>query len=170
MASFQQGYEAGFAGIFTAYYAALCYYACRFVVDKTAAEDIVQDCFIKLWQRHHNFSNMPQVRAYIYKIVRFGCIDYLKRQAREEAIDVGEGIDEPVLNHLIRTETWRQIFDLVESLPPGVGRVIKMLYIEGKSIKETAEELHKSIHTIKSHRARGIALLRKRHAGTGVNH
>ena len=163
--TFQQGGATGFTAVFTEYYASLCYYANRYTKDREAAEDIVQDCFIKLWERHNNFSSLIQVRAYLYKIVRFGCIDYLKEQGKEVVIAGGEGTEEPVLHQMIRTETWRQIYHLVETLPPAVARVIKMLYIEGKSIKETADLLHKSVYTIKSHRARGIALLRSRNNG-----
>ena len=163
--SFQRGEEKGFAAIFTEYYPALCYYAIRYVKDKAATGDIVQECFIKLWQRRENFNNLEQIRAYLYKIVRFGCIDHLKKESKDAAISIEEETEEPVLHHIIRTETWRQLYGLVETLPPAVARVIKMLYIEGKSIRETADELHKSVYTIKSQRARGIALLRSRNTG-----
>ncbi len=60
--------------LFKAYYQPLCLYAMHYLAgDREQAEDIVQECFVKLWQ------NIPaQPRAFLYTAVRNACIDYLR--------------------------------------------------------------------------------------------
>ena len=61
--------------LFKAYYRPLCLYAMHYLAGNSSeAEDIVQECFVKLWQ------HIPvQPRAFLYTAVRNGCIDYLRR-------------------------------------------------------------------------------------------
>jgi len=62
--------------------------------------------------------------------------------------------------NIIRAETLRQLKEAMNQLPAQCKKVFFKLYIEGKSVKETAEELKLTISTIKNQRARGIKLLR----------
>lgn len=41
--------ESTFRDMFMSYYPALCHYADSFLMDKTIAEDVVEDVFLKLW-------------------------------------------------------------------------------------------------------------------------
>ena len=79
--------------LFKQLYRPLCVYAMHYLKGNTeAAEDIVQDCFIKYWQ-----SRPDNGRAFLYVSVRNACIDYLRRQHPEAniaAIDFDPGASE----------------------------------------------------------------------------
>ena len=58
--------------IFQQYYRPLCLYATHYLHDIDEAEDVVQDCFVKLISR----SIMPEnIKAFLYISVRNACID-----------------------------------------------------------------------------------------------
>ena len=60
---------------FQEYYRPLCLYAMHYLSgDVDAAEDVVQDCFVRLWQREADND-----RAFLYTAVRNACIDRLRR-------------------------------------------------------------------------------------------
>ena len=64
--------------IFQHYYRPLCLYATHYLHDIDEAEDVVQDCFVKLISR----SIMPEnIKAFLYTSVRNACIDRLRRQS-----------------------------------------------------------------------------------------
>ena len=64
--------------IFQQYYRPLCLYATHYLHDIDEAEDVVQDCFVKLISR----SIMPEnIKAFLYTSVRNACIDRLRRQS-----------------------------------------------------------------------------------------
>ena len=47
----RSGDATAYATLFSAYYQRLCRYAMRFVRDDAATEDLVQDCFLRLYER-----------------------------------------------------------------------------------------------------------------------
>ena len=51
--------EAQFRFIFDKYYIALCMFANQYVEDDALAADIVQECFVKLWQLWGDFMYVP---------------------------------------------------------------------------------------------------------------
>ena len=64
--------------------------------------------------------------------------------------------------NIIRAETLRQVKEAMEQLPAQCKKVFYKLYIEGKTVAETANELHLTVSTIKNQKARGIKLLKLR--------
>lgn len=62
--------------VFKRLYRPLCLYAAHYLSgDLDAAEDVVQDCFVRLWQH-----GAKDERAFLYAAVRNACIDSLRRK------------------------------------------------------------------------------------------
>lgn len=68
--------------------------ALRLTRNRTAAEDLVQDAFLKAWRSFHTFQAGTNVRAWLYKILMNAYIDSYRRAARAPEIvdqeDVGD--------------------------------------------------------------------------------
>jgi RNA polymerase sigma-70 factor (ECF subfamily) len=62
----------------------------------------------------------------------------------------------------IRAEFYAEIHNAIKTLPPECRKIFTMLYIEGKTVRETADELGLARSTIKTQKARGLAMLRKK--------
>lgn len=61
--------------VFKKLYKPLCLYALHYLGnDLNSAEDVVEDCFVKLWE--HEPKNQE---AYLYASVRNACIDILRK-------------------------------------------------------------------------------------------
>ena len=60
----------------------------------------------------------------------------------------------------IETEVFEEIFQAIEELPTECGRIFKMSYIEGKSIKSIMETLNIAESTIKTQRQRAKKILK----------
>jgi RNA polymerase sigma-70 factor (family 1) len=166
--AFQRGEEQGFTYFFNELYPALLYYAFRIVRDRAIAEDVVGESFIKIWERHSQFSHPKVIKSWLYTTVRNGCLNRLlqeqRKQAREEKLARSQegSYQESSLNEIIRAEVVREVHATIECLPTACRTIFQMLYIQGKTVREIAEELHLSISTIKNQKARGLALLRKK--------
>lgn len=166
--AFRQGEERGFTYFFNSLYRALTYYAFRIVDDRQTAEEVVGDAFIKIWERHHTFNHAGAITTWLYTTVRNGCLHRLKQDQRmqekhellaRQQKNMHEGF---VLHEIIRTEVLREIHKHIESLPGACQNIFKMLYIQGKTVREIADELQLSVSTIKNQKAKGIASLRSR--------
>lgn len=166
--AFQQGKEQGFTYFFTSLYPALVYYAGRILNDRAAAEDVVEESFIKIWERHSNFTHPNVIRSWLYTTVRNACITRLQQEERnhvkkEQLVSLYENSHEnSVLHDIIRAEVISEVHAYIESLPTECRKIFKLLYIQGKTVRETAKELRLSVSTIKNQKARGLMLLRNR--------
>ena len=59
-----------FKEVYEEYFTALKYFAMRYVKDEEVACDLLQDVFVKLWEKGDRFENVIQLKTYLYRIVR----------------------------------------------------------------------------------------------------
>lgn len=162
---FRKGDPQALNAIFKMYYAPLCLFAERMLHDRPAAEDVVGDTFIKLWNRHTDFENLMNIKAFLYITTRNACLNLLKQLQRESlskkqlAYLTGdtEGF---VLNEIVRSEILQEINREIENLPSQCKKIFKMSYLQGKKNQDIADQLQISVHTVKNQKARAIQLLK----------
>jgi RNA polymerase sigma-70 factor (family 1) len=172
--SFQRGEEKGFTYFFKSLYPALVFYASRFLQDRTTSEDVVSESFKKIWDRHEAFSHPKVIKSWMYTTVRNGSLTRLQNTERiqnyqDQLVRNTEGLSESsVLDEITKIETIRELHAHIKSLPTECSKIFKKLYIEGKTVREAAEELNLSISTIKNQKARGLGILKKKMGGFSV--
>jgi RNA polymerase sigma-70 factor (family 1) len=171
--SFQQGEEQGFNYFFQQLYKPLVHFAQTFLKQTEAAEDVVEDGFVKLWQKKGSIESASAIKPYLYKTVRNACIDMLRKQVHRDAyvVHINKSPREFVpdtTQNIITAEAMHQVYAAVQNLPAKYRRVFQMLYVEGKEIKDIALELNLPLSTLKSQKARTLELLKKQlpHLGT----
>jgi RNA polymerase sigma-70 factor (family 1) len=163
--SFRTGKERGFDFFFKSYYKALCFFANRYLNDLAAAEDIVSEAFMQLWKNHEKIETEIHLRNYLYKTVYHGCLRCLENEERKIRHEksfaaMAEEYEKDFSENIVRAETLRQLKEAMNQLPAQCQKIFFKLYIEGKSVKETADELNLTASTIKNQKARGIKLLK----------
>ena len=168
--AFLKGREEGFDALFHRYYPPLRYLAQDLLGSHAAAEDIVSDSFVKLWERRGRLGTSGSIRAWLYTTVQNACI-YVLRREKLKMLHLaytkrsGEGQERPVLHRLIEAETLHRLHTALKTLPPKCGKVLRMYYLEEKSLQEIAAELNLSLSTVKSQKGRAVELLKKRVGG-----
>lgn len=75
----RQNDETVFEELFRRYWPRLYSYSLRFTKDDEAARDIIQDCFVKLWEKRHSLSSVS-FRSLIFTMVRNACLNYVKHK------------------------------------------------------------------------------------------
>ncbi|WP_079643990.1 RNA polymerase sigma factor [Sphingobacterium nematocida] len=148
--------------LFRQYYGRLCVYATGILADPNAAEDVVAAVFLNIIA---NGSKGDVGLAYLYRAVKNGCLKNI-RQENTHTKYLGSGMiavsEDAYDKHIIQTELTVALSALLEELPEGCSRILKMSYVEGLKNAEIAEKLCISIHTVKSQKNRGLSLLRER--------
>lgn len=128
--------------------------------DAQTAEDIVQDSFVLLWQRRHQLQHITAIKGYLYTTVRNQSLKHLEKLKRQKLIVVPQeepGSDESI----IAAETARELYAMIATLSPALQQIIRLYYLEGKSNKEIAKQLHIEPDTVIRQRLRAILALRK---------
>src|SRR5690606_25622655 len=72
--------EQDYDRLFKILYKPLCFFAYKFLLDKDKAEDIVQECLLRFWQRKERFESFLKIRSFLYVSVRNSCYDELEHQ------------------------------------------------------------------------------------------
>jgi RNA polymerase sigma-70 factor (family 1) len=166
--AFKSGNEKGFDFFFRNLFPSLCFFANRMLNDRCEAEDIASSAFIKIWKRHSQFNDARNIRSYLYQIVRNDCLKFHRQQKRSTIItkeikylSIGD-LENNYEADIIRAEFLREIYKAINTLPAQCRRIFKMLYIQGKSIKEISTELEISASTIRTQKSRGLIVLKQK--------
>ena len=144
--------EAQFRFIFDKYYITLCMFANQYVEDDALAADIVQECFVKLWQLRDDFMYVDQIKSFLYTSVRNKSLNELEhtKVMNEYAQKVMEmGKDSFFQDKVIAEESYRILVDAIDKLPPQMKNIMR-LALEGKTNPEIAEALNISGETVHS--------------------
>ncbi len=118
------------------------------------AEDITQDCFVRLWQKLPSFRGESQFSTWLHKLAVNQSLTSIKKQKSWKQRFLGlESAAEP-----IKTDDYDELDKLIMALPERARIVFVFHAIEGYRHDEIASLLNIAIGTSKAqyHRARGL--------------
>lgn len=152
--------------IFDLYSSALYNYALRLCSDPLRADNIVGDVFAKLLEQW-SAGNGPSsnLRAYLYETTYHLIIDEARYSHREAPLEVVDFLRNDGQSTLVSLEN-RMLFDAVivaikKDLTEDQRHVIILRFLEGFSLRETADIIGKEVYNVKVIQNRGVAKLRK---------
>jgi RNA polymerase sigma-70 factor, ECF subfamily len=137
--------------------------ASRLLSPLSEAEDLTQDVFLELWRDAGRYdATRGGVRGWILTKARSRALDRRIKTARQRrAIDPLGPVDgHYVTDDRIGSER-RALREAFEQLPPSQRTVLELVYAEGLSTHEVAEQIGTPIGTVKSRIAYGLARLRE---------
>ena len=159
----QYGDEKSLEALFKEINSTLCNYAYYLTGDQFAAEEIVQDVFLKIWQNRENIKLSGSLKSYLLKSVRNHSINYLlhkktkkntvnKLQPDESWQTIRDIIedDDFIVEKLEAKDTEKKIKAIVDTLPEHCREVFLLSRIENKTNKEIALSLKISVNTVKT--------------------
>ncbi len=159
------GEEKNFDYFFRQYYTALCFFAQSIIHNQEDAKDIVQDCFIKIWDDAAITEKTDTVKSFLYTMVHNRCIDYLRKQkVITKATHHLENNEEDFeyFDELAFAEMMRQVIEHIEELPANMSTILKKYYLQGKKHKDIANELSTTPNAVQLHKAKAIKLLKQK--------
>lgn len=162
-----EGDETAFQLLFKQNYASLVMYAERFGLSREDAEDVAMGVLGKLWQGREKLPEIRYLPAFLYRSVKNGCIDLLKKKKRAGLTDkiYSEqgltGDESYALREAIRAEVLRRIDEDIKTLPEKYKIVFELTYYSGMNSRQIAEKLGVSITNVTSRRSRALQLLKK---------
>jgi RNA polymerase sigma factor (sigma-70 family) len=134
-----------------------------FVDDRDAAEDLVQEAFLRLARHAGRIDAIERAPAYLRSIVLNLARDHNRRglvSLRHHATEGREvDIDGSVVDELVRSEDHRRVLDAVRELSTRQRDCITLRYFEELSIDEIATTLGLSANSVKTHLRRAMAAL-----------
>jgi RNA polymerase sigma-70 factor (ECF subfamily) len=158
------------------YESALLRYATRLVNDTSAAQDVVQDVFIKLCRGWRNGSHPgEQLRSWLFRVTHNAAVDYIRRESRLRVLHERQAehaaVEAPAGQRrtLLAKETHALVLEHLRLLDPREQQVVVLRLQEGMSYREIADVTGRSegnVGCILHHALKKLAASLKR-AGIG---
>ena len=165
--SCQRGDREAFRALFELHKDKVYSIALHYTGDESAAVDIAQDTFVKLFSSIRDFRGEARFESWLYRLVVNGCLDQ-KRRGRRLLPFVNQLLEdlrcsgETALTKLLRQELSEQVRSAVARLSPKQRIVIVLRYTESLSYQEIAEVLGCSRGTVASRLNRAHSVLERR--------
>lgn len=159
-----QGDEAAFARLFHTYYNRLCAFVMHLTGSMPLSEEIVQEIFIRIWEKREKLSQVTHFHPYLYAVAKNYSMSFLKKLGREMArkqewemsvVNGGEEGEDIVI------KSYRNIIDqAISELPAQRQKVYLLSRDEGLRQAEIAERLAISLETVKKHMVLALRSIR----------
>jgi RNA polymerase sigma-70 factor (sigma-E family) len=134
-----------------------------FVDDRNAAEDLVQEAFLRLHGSFHRIEDRNRAVAYLRSIVlnlardhnRRGLVSLRHRLPEEQG-------SASVVDRMVMREDQREVFDALQALPNRQRDCLTLRYFLELSPPDIAATLGLSVNSVKTHLGRGLSALEAR--------
>lgn len=117
------------------------------------AEDILQEVFIKVWNKRHEMHTYLNMEAWCMRLVKNKCLDTIKSghfkfYKQKEEIDIAEEGHTPYTNTELN-DTMTKVHHFINALPDKQKQIIQLRDIEGYTYQEIAEILEIDMNQVK---------------------
>lgn len=146
----------------------------RVLLERTLAEEIVQEIFVRLWYSADRFDpDRGSLRSFLLAQAHGRAVDLLRsetsRKRREEREAASQGTPTYDLETDVEDlDSARKVRDAMGRLPDGERQAIELAYFGGRTYREVADVLGQPEGTIKSRIRSGLKRLRVSLDGEGL--
>lgn len=156
--SFKRGAPQADRHIFDLLYTHLVFFATRIINSSDDAEDVVQDSFLKLFERRPQFDSVPAIKSFLFTTTKRACLNILKRKKVGfryilEMLHISGAKDPISREEVLRADFWHALLEELENLPQERRRIWKMFYLEKMPPEEIARKLNIALKTVYNQKA-----------------
>ena len=157
--------DKAFEILFHKYYRYLCLFATKIINDNDAAEEIVQDFFVKLWEKREQLKIETSLKNYLFRSVKNLCLNFIQhnrtkmRYAQIVISEVETNFSDE--SNYPEIELSEKIEESINSLPEKRKEIFRLSRQEGLKYHEIAQKLNISIKTVETQMSMAIKTLRE---------
>lgn len=136
----------------------------KYAGDQQEAEDIAQECFVKVFTKLGDYRGDGSFQGWVRKIaVNLSITEYTRRRKVGFHIDIDRKLDlqDDSFRRMDFGCTHEEIVQFIEDLPRGYGQVLKLYFMNGYKHKEISEMMGISVNTSKTQLLRARNSIRK---------
>lgn len=172
---FIRGNKKAFDIIYADYSQAMYMLCLRYTKNQDEAADILQDAFIKIYEKREQFNPIYPLVSWIKKIVMNEAINHIRQNKRFELVEDdqffdGEEAHEFEINPTDHKEFIQQLKTILNELPEGYRMIFNLYVFDNLKHQEIAEYLDISVNTSKSQLSKARKFLKKKLEEHGITH
>jgi RNA polymerase sigma-70 factor, ECF subfamily len=150
--------------LFDQWHVRLCAIAYRIAGDKSHAQDIVQELFIKLWKRREQLEITASLEAYLKRSCVNASLNFIEREKRTLWVDLQDAIHTlsplTVEKNMLYAELEIGVDNAIKNLPARTRTVFTLIRTNEMSYKQVAEAMSISEKAVEKEMMKALKLLR----------
>ncbi|UOQ77505.1 RNA polymerase sigma-70 factor [Hymenobacter sp. 5516J-16] len=158
--------QRAFDALFQQYSARVYRFAYSYLKARPAAEEIVQDCFLKIWERRHELRDDVPLKGYLFTVAHHAILNQLRQNRyhlayQDYALLAGYPSTPGTDTDVAFAELEMLYLAALDKLPPKRRRIFTLSRQQGLSYAEIAQELGISVKTVETQMAQALHFLRQ---------
>ncbi|MCX2681991.1 RNA polymerase sigma-70 factor [Galbibacter sp. EGI 63066] len=157
-----------FKKLFEEHYTKLCSLAYNYLKDIDQSKDVVQEVYIKIWEKKKTVITEANAHYYFYTSVKNNCIDLLRKHKYTLSLD-DKVVTEKTSNNLApdidedKSEVNTQEFvqRALDRLPPKCKTIFMMSRFDNMTYAQIADKLGLSVKTVENQMGKAIRIMRE---------
>lgn len=159
--------EKQFESVFREYFVRLCCFADRYTNNSEESKEVVQDVFLKVWNKRDLLPLDDDLKFYLFRSVKNACLNLLQHK---RVVDEFQSVlyllyaanekDNTVVQSLEVAELQDEINTAIAGLPAECRRIFLLSRESGLKYAEIAQELNISVKTVETQMSRALSRLR----------
>ncbi len=161
----KEGDDTAFEHLFYTYYDPLCKYISSLSPRPAMAKDVVQDVFVKFWNKRTEIIITTSLKSYLYQACYHTYINAYQKDKRKN-----QQLEELKLHKLmaldeetneVKNEKKKQLTQAIEKLPPRCREIFELKKIKNLTHEDIARRLDISVKTVENQMTKAYAELKK---------
>ena len=149
----------------------LCRIAFGYIPDSHECEDIVQECFIAVWNNGKHTLDEKEFLSYMVRAVKNNCISFLRKQ-NKNTVSLSDDNAHTICAVITEEETEEvsqdeRLEEILSVLPPKCREIFLLSKLHGLKYQEIALKLGISVKTVENQMGKALKLIREQ-LKTGV--
>lgn len=157
--------EESFSRIFREHYAALCRYAMTILKDAENTEEIVQDVFLRIWEKRETLLITVSLKSYLFRAVHNSCLNLIEKKKKEVRMEEAPlkvvHRPAPPVADVQTKELEKAIASAMEKLPEQCRKVFELSRFGELKYSEIAGVLGISIKTVENQMGKALRIMRE---------
>ncbi len=169
---FLQGDHDALENLIRTYSDPLVRFAYGYVKNASVAEDMMEESFAALFLKPRKIWDDSHLRAWLYRVTRSKCMDYLRRHRREVPLEDVENVLAcgDTQEDVFRQERNRTLYLCLQTLPGQYREVLQLAYFDRFSVEEICRIMGKTPKQVYNLLNRAKAALKDRLHQEGITH
>jgi len=164
-ASLKKGDDLAFEKVFKAYFNSLYNYACTILKNESAAEEVVQQVFFKVWEKRETMPEETMLKAYLYRAVHNESLNVIKHHKvragyQMHAVSNTDNTIDNAHSKVNMATLQHELHKAMNELPEQCRTIFQMSRFEERKYKEIADELNISPKTVENQMGKALKILR----------
>lgn len=143
------------------YYYPMRLWAGKYICSNALAEELVSDCFIRLWERRKFIIIEKSIKSYLYLMLRNALVSQARKEKNIAFVGLENMPEVPDETEVRNQEYYVELYRAIQKLPDQRRKILELAAFDSLTYKEIADRLGISVNTVKTQMGRAYQFLKE---------